>query len=164
MGIPEFKAAWLPLENAFYRVALYLLEDADDAADAVQDLYIRLWISRDKLDGIKQPKAYGLAVLRNICLDRLRHRKVARSEPLKTVEFRLADDDSVMAARETVKAVEKAIAKLPDSQQKVLQMRVFENMEYDEIASATGFSEGSLRVMLSAARKTLRKILENERY
>lgn len=164
MGIPEFKATWLPLENAFYRVALYILEDADDAADAVQDLYIRLWISRDKLDGIRQPKAYGLAMLRNICLDRLRHEKVARSESLKTVEFRLADDDSVLAAKETVKAVEKAIAKLPDSQQKVLRMRVFENMEYDEIASATGFSEGSLRVMLSAARKTLRKILENERY
>ena len=61
-------------------------------------------------------------------------------------------------------ASEKAIGKLPDNQQKVLRMRVFENMEYDEIASATGLSEGSLRVLLSAARKTLRKTLENERY
>ncbi|MBO6068120.1 MAG: sigma-70 family RNA polymerase sigma factor [Bacteroidales bacterium] len=164
MGIPEFKAVWLPLESAFYRVALYILEDAEDAADAVQDLYIRLWIARDRLDGVKQPKAYGLAMLRNLCLDRLRHAKVARSEPLNAVEFRIADDDSVLAARESIRAVEKAIARLPDNQQKVLRMRVFENMEYEDIASATGFSEGSLRVMLSAARKTLRKLLENEGY
>lgn len=161
MSSSEFKATWLPLENAFYRVALYILEDASDAADAVQDLYIRLWTSREKLDGIRQPKAYGLTMLRNICLDRLRHDKVARSESLKTVEFRIGDDYSTLAARETIRAVEKAIEKLPDNQQKVLRMRVFEDMEYEDIASATGLSEGSLRVMLSAARKTLRKLLDN---
>jgi len=160
MSSSEFKATWLPLENGFYRVALYMLEDAADAADAVQDLYIRLWTSRDKLDSIRQPKAYGLTMLKNICLDRLRHENVAKSEPLNVVEFRLGDDDSVLAARETIKAVEKAMNRLPDNQRKVLQMRVFEDMEYEDIASATGLAEGSLRVMLSAARKTLRKLLE----
>lgn len=160
MSSSEFKATWLPLENGFYRVALYMLEDAADAADAVQDLYIRLWTSRDKLDSIRQPKAYGLTMLKNICLDRLRHENVAKSEPLNVVEFRLGDDDSVLAARETIKAVEKAMNRLPDNQRKVMQMRVFEDMEYEDIASATGLAEGSLRVMLSAARKTLRKLLE----
>lgn len=160
MSSSEFKAIWLPLENGFYRVALYMLEDAEDAADAVQDLYIRLWTSRDKLDSIRQPKAYGLTMLKNICLDRLRHENVAKSEPLNVVEFRLGDDDSVLAVRETIKAVEKAMNRLPDNQRKVLQMRVFEDMEYEDIASATGLAEGSLRVMLSTARKTLRKLLE----
>ena len=120
MSSSEFKATWLPLENGFYRVALYMLEDAADAADAVQDLYIRLWTSRDKLDSIRQPKAYGLTMLKNICLDRLRHENVAKSEPLNVVEFRLGDDDSVLAARETIKAVEKAMNRLPDNQRKVL--------------------------------------------
>ena len=164
MGATEFKAIWLPLEGGFYRVALYILEDAADAADAVQDLYIRLWTSRDRLGSIRQPRAYGLTMLKNICLDRLRHSKVAKAESLKAAELRISGEEDVMAARETLQAVEKAISKLPDNQQQVLRLRVFENMEYDEIASATGLSEGSLRVMLSAARKTLRKTLENERY
>lgn len=161
MSSSEFKATWLPLEDAFYRVALYILEDAADASDAVQDLYIRLWTSRDRLGEIRQPKAYGLTILKNICLDRLRHANVARSESLKAAEFRSADEDSNLAARETIQAVEKAIGRLPDNQRKVLQMRVFEDMEYADIASATGLAEGSLRVMLSAARKTLRKLLDN---
>ncbi|MBR5735698.1 MAG: sigma-70 family RNA polymerase sigma factor [Bacteroidales bacterium] len=164
MSASEFKATWLPLENGFYRVALYILEDAADAADAVQDLYIRLWTSRDRLSSVRQPKAYGLTMLKNICLDRLRHAQVAKAEPLRAAELRIGNEEDALAARETVKAVEKAIGKLPDNQQKVLRMRVFENMDYDEIASATGLSEGSLRVLLSAARKTLRKTLENERY
>ena len=164
MNAAEFKAIWLPLEDGFYRVALYILEDSEDAADAVQDLYIRLWVSRDKLDLIRQPKAYGLAMLKNICLDRIRHAKVAKTESLKAAEIRIGSEDDVMAAKETLRAVEKAIKSLPDNQQKVLRLRVFENMEYDEIASATGLSEGSLRVLLSAARKTLRKALGNERY
>lgn len=161
MSASEFKATWLPLENGFYRVALYILEDAADAADAVQDLYIRLWTSRDRLEGIRQPKAYGMTMLKNICTDRLRHANVARTEPLKAVEFRLTDDSSTLAAKETIKAVEKAMDRLPENQRKVLQLRVFEGMEYEDIASATGLAEGSLRVMLSAARKTLKKLLDN---
>ena len=161
MSTSEFKATWLPLENGFYRLALYILEDAADAADAVQDLYIRLWTSRERLEGIRQPKAYGMTMLKNICLDRLRHESVAKTESLKAVEFRLSDESSVIAAKETIKAVEKAMERLPDNQRKVLQMRVFEDMEYEDIASATGLAEGSLRVMLSAARKTLRKLLDN---
>ena len=164
MDAAEFKAIWLPLEDGFYRVALYILEDAADAADAVQDLYIRLWVSREKLDSIRQSKAYGLTMLKNICLDRIRHAKVAKTEPLEAAKFRIGSEEDVMAAKETVRAVERAMKSLPDNQQKVLRLRVFENMEYDEIASATGLSEGSLRVLLSAARKTLRKVLENERY
>jgi len=159
MGSAEFKATWLPLESNFYRVALYILEDAADAADAVQDLYIRLWISRDKLGEIQHPKAYGLTMLKNICMDRLRHANVAKSESLKAAEFRLGDEDAVAAARETINAVEQAMVRLPDNQRKVLQMRVFEEMEYKDIASATGLTEGSLRVMLSAARKTLKQLL-----
>lgn len=164
MGSSEFKAIWLPLESDFYRVAFYILEDAADAADAVQDLYIRLWTSRDSLGGIRQPKAYGLTMLKNICLDRLRHAKVARAESLETAAARIGEPDSAAAARETIKAVERAMESLPESQRRVLEMRAFDDMEYSDIAAATGLTEGSLRVLLSAARKTLRTIIGNERY
>ncbi|MBQ1841501.1 MAG: RNA polymerase subunit sigma-70, partial [Bacteroidales bacterium] len=46
----EFHNVWIPLQARFYRVAWYLLEDRDDADDAVQDLYVKLWGLRDMLD------------------------------------------------------------------------------------------------------------------
>ena len=40
MESAEFRKVWLPLGEAVYRVALYILEDTDDASDAVQDLFL----------------------------------------------------------------------------------------------------------------------------
>lgn len=78
----EFKSVWLPLADSFYRAAFSILGEEADAKDAVQDLFVRLWNSRERLDRIVQPLGYGLAALRNICIDRLRKRagRLAREE------------------------------------------------------------------------------------
>ena len=72
MGPEEFSRTYLPLRDATYRVALHLLESSDDAMDAVQDLYIRLWERRDALDAVRNPGAYCITLVRNICIDRIR--------------------------------------------------------------------------------------------
>ena len=46
----RFHTVWIPLQERFYRVAYYLLEDRADALDTVQDLYVKLWKMRDTLD------------------------------------------------------------------------------------------------------------------
>ena len=38
-----FHTVWLPLQEHFWRIAYYILESKDDASDAVQDLYLKLW-------------------------------------------------------------------------------------------------------------------------
>ena len=38
----------------------------------MQELFLRLWNGRDALDGIRNPAGYGIRVLRNLCLDRIR--------------------------------------------------------------------------------------------
>ena len=43
----RFHTVWIPLQERFYRVAYYLLEDRADALDTVQDLYVKLWKMRD---------------------------------------------------------------------------------------------------------------------
>ena len=72
MDREEFKKVWLPYGADFYRVAFSILKSGQEAEDAVQDLYIRLWNNRDRLAGIASPKAYGLIVIRHICIDRTR--------------------------------------------------------------------------------------------
>ena len=46
----DFRNIWLPLSERFYRVAWYLLESEQDAEDAVQELYLKLWKLRG--DGV----------------------------------------------------------------------------------------------------------------
>ena len=74
MDSAVFDSVWLPHQAAFYRLAFYILENEDEARDAVQDLYLKLWDMREQLDSIDNPKAYGLHLLRNRCIDRIRSR------------------------------------------------------------------------------------------
>ena len=45
------------LSDGLYRVAYYILESEPDAEDAVQDLFIKLWNSREQLDTVLNLKA-----------------------------------------------------------------------------------------------------------
>ena len=158
----EFKARYLPLGEGLYRIAFNYLEDSADASDTVQDLFINLWNSRDRLDAVVNPQAYAYTLLKNLCIDRLR--KDGRKVSLDTVPERSSEDppDKVLADRETLRKVLRHIDALPPKQRQIVRMRIFEELEYDEIAERLGMSEINTRVQLSLARKTLKKRMKSE--
>lgn len=156
----EIKEIWLPLSNRFYRVAYHILESQQDAEDAVQELYLKLIKTPSKFSNIQDPAAYGITILRNICIDIIRRRDKRRSEELH--EYMTADVDSPDKAateKDKLRMLIHEIDRLPQKQSKVLKMRAIEGMEYDEISQRTGLSQVNIRVLISIARKTLKKNL-----
>ena len=89
----RFQTEYLSQAATFYRVAFYILEDAAEAEDAVQELFLRLWNGRDALDGIRNPAGYGIRVLRNLCLDRIR-----RSRKMETPAVLPEPDEEMLTA------------------------------------------------------------------
>lgn len=152
----EFKERFLPLGDGLYRIAFRYLEDEADASDAVQDLYIKLWNSREKLDFVSSPQAYSYTLMRNLCIDRLRRRGKMAPEAQIPDRADSAPPDTEVAEREALRTALRCIKDLPERQRQILQMRVFEDLDYDEIAVRLGMSEINARVQLSLARKTLR--------
>lgn len=144
------------LSDGLYRVAYYILESEADAQDAVQDLFIKLWNSREQLDTVLNFKAYCTTLIRNLCIDKVRkEQKMQSMEPGPDIaESRRVDDD--YDAREKLERVLAAIERLPARQRDVMKMYVLEEMSYDEIEKRTGMSNLTLRVLLSNARKSLR--------
>ena len=152
-----FHSVWLPLQGYFYRIAFYIMENEADAKDAVQDLYVKLWNLRDHLDLVQSPKAYGGLLLKNLCIDRIR-----RARPTEQPDETLALEppaDHTLELREQLREVQSAMAKLPDSQQKLLRLRVIQGLSYEEIARKTGLSELNIRVQVSLARKRIKQSL-----
>lgn len=149
-----FHTVWIPLQERFYRIAFYILEDSADASDAVQDLYLKLWSLRDSLDIVKEPAAYGSMLMRNLCIDRIRRQKP--SAPLTEVMLEKAPPDEDLEQRESLSMVSRAIAKLPPGQQKLLKLRVLKGLTYEEISKITGLSSLNIRVQVSQARKKLK--------
>lgn len=160
----EFKKVWLPLSDSFYKAAFHMLKSESDAQDAVQDLFIRLWNSRSTLDKVNSPSAYGMAMLRNICIDRLRRSQADQAKGMVRADTAadIASDETAeeaMVSREKLQALEAGIAKLPQTQREVFIMRFYRQMSYDEISAETGLSYINVRVMINRARNFLKKAM-----
>lgn len=163
MTVRQFTDTFVPLKESLYRVAYYILESRQDAEDALQDLFVRLWNSRDTLDCILNPKAYCMTMMKNECIDRIRRAQV--SEVSSEQAEILPDDSDVLQTleeREQVERVMRSMDRLTENERKVLWMRVMEDMPYDEISERTGMNNLTLRVLLSRARRKIRYV--NETY
>ena len=156
----EINEIWLPLSNRFYRVAYHILESQEDAEDAVQELYLKLIKTPEKFTDIQDPAALGITILRNICIDIIRRREKRRSDELH--EYMIAEvssPDRIASEKDRLRILIREIDKLPQKQSTVLKMRAIEGLEYDEISQRTGLSQVNIRVLVSIARKTLKKNL-----
>ena len=156
MSTEEFTELYLPLRGALYRVAFFILESEDDAMDVVQDLYLKLLSSPDALETVRNPKAYCITLMRNICLDRVR--KASRRPETEVMEA-VSDGspaDERVSDRQRIKDICQKLSSLPERERTVLRMKVFEDLSYDEIQKRTGIGYLSLRVLLSNARRKLR--------
>ncbi|MGN0202300.1 MAG: RNA polymerase sigma factor [Candidatus Cryptobacteroides sp.] len=157
MNSETFRIKYLSLADTLYKVAFYILESECDAKDAVQDLYLKLWRDRDRLDAVVNPKAYCITFLKNRCIDLLRQ----SSRTDRPAELPGQDDggreEQRLHDKERLERVLKDIGRLPQKQREVLTMRTIEGLDYDEISERTGMSTIMLRVLLSKARRTLRQ-------
>ena len=159
MDYKEFCDIYLPLTEGLYRVAYYLLESEQDAKDAVQDLFIKLWDSRETLDNVHNPMGYSIRLLKNQCIDSLRKKsRLARAD----LTDEIASDDTAdgpQAAREQTERLMRAVRKLPEKQRKVLELKMLRGMSNDQISQETGMSNLAVRVMISRARAKLKEAL-----
>ena len=149
-----FHTTWIPLQERFYRVAYYILEDRADALDAVQDLYLKLWKMRESLDLVRNPGAYGALLMRNLCIDRIR--RLTPAEPLSEELPGKEPPDNALETKETLGILMQAMERLPDSQRNLVKLHLLQGLSYDEIAAKTGLSPLNIRVQVSLARKKLK--------
>lgn len=154
----RFHSEYIALADSLYRVAFYILESEAEAEDAVQELYLKLWEGRSRLDEVQQPKAYCIRMLKNLCLDRIRRAQhLTFPERLPETDSGRAQDDEIDGRRRLDKVLE-AVKSLPERQRQVLLMRTVQGLSYEEISTATGMNYLTLRVLLSQARKRLKSI------
>jgi RNA polymerase sigma-70 factor (ECF subfamily) len=120
-------------QNQAWTVARYILKDAQEAEDATQEAFVKLWNNQDSIDP-DRVKPWLMKVTRNGCLDRLRRRR-------DNVEF----DESHMAgevsgpmqgaaASETAAWLKRAIAGLKEPYRSLVVLRDVNQHSYEEVA------------------------------
>jgi len=136
------------------------LHDFDLSRSVVQQVFVDMWIKRDKLQVVSL-QSYLFQSVRNSSLDILKHRK-AESKYLSTLgteeAAQLAD---WMEEAELADRINKAIQKLPEKCREIFIMCRFEEMKYAEIAARLNISVKTVEMQISIALKKLRKELSD---
>jgi RNA polymerase sigma-70 factor (ECF subfamily) len=161
----EFIATVLPYKDTLYRIAKRLLVSKDEAEDAVQEVFLKLWKGKNSIKNYRNPQAFAVTMTKNYCLDRLKSKQAGN---LKIVHTNFQNRDNLekqLEANDSVSIVFKIMETLPEQQKLVLQLRDVEQFEFSEIAQMLDSTETAVRVNLSRARKTVRdQLIKNYNY
>lgn len=161
----EFTTIVMPLKDKLYRLAKRILVSTDEAEDAVQEVFLKLWKGKQDIESYKNPEAFAITMTKNYCLDRLKSKQASN---LKIVHSNYQTSENIegrIEANNGVEMVFKIMETLPEHQKIILQLRDVEEFEFSEIAKMLDSTETAIRVALSRARKTVRdEMIKNYNY
>lgn len=158
MSQERFKAEILPIRQKLFHIAQHILVEEEEAEDAVQEVLLKLWHTRDSLIKYDNAAAFATTVTKNHCLDRLKVKN--RTDLLDESHNTRAESDNPylqLERKNTEEIIRKIVESLPPLQQAIIRMKDMEEYEVDEIAEITGTSPDAVRVNLSRARKKVRE-------
>jgi RNA polymerase sigma-70 factor (ECF subfamily) len=150
-----------------YRVAYRLLGREADALDAVQDGFVNALKRLDRFGGRSAFKTWLLRVVCNAALDigrqRRRDERVPQA-PRDPSPDRFGPDDQLPAdagleRADLRRAIDEALARLPEPQRQTFVLHVEGELTYREVADALGISIGTVMSRLFYARQKLKGLL-----
>ena len=157
-------------QTKVYHLALRLLGNEADAADAAQDAFVRAYTSLSSFRGDSRFSVWLYRLTNNICIDYLRRQKRQNTLSLETededgesTQLDIPDEtwspETLAERAEDARAVRAAMAALPDDLREILTMREIGGLSYEELADTLGLELGTVRSRLNRARKKLCAIL-----
>jgi len=155
-------------KDMIYSHALYYTGNAADAADIVQEVFLKLWSHVDDISG-KTVKSWLLKVAHNQCIDLSRKTRevhmpvhVAEDGSVRETEFSDRDSDTPedeALLMETRHRVRQTILKLPPRLRACIVMRELQEMSYAEIAQTLEIPLNTVKANIHRGRKMLKQLL-----
>jgi RNA polymerase sigma-70 factor (ECF subfamily) len=160
MNQSNFLKVVLPFKDKVFRLAKRLLVSTEEAEDATQELFLKLWRNKGKLEEYKNVEAFAMTMTKNYCFDRLKSKQASN---LTLVHSNYQEKETALETKiehqDSVNQVHELIDKLPEQQKLVIQLRDVEQYDFEEIGKMLDMKPTAVRVTLSRARKTIREEL-----
>ncbi len=147
---------------ALYGLALWRTGCAEDAADVVQDVFVRVAEQGSRLARVKNPKAWLFTVTRRAAIDLTRRRTRRRAESIQDCAFLMTQDDDPDRAADATRA-SVLLAELPANQRDAVYLRHFAWCSFSEIASIVGVPKFTAASRYRSGIAKLRSLMEGER-
>lgn len=158
-----FTQAFYHYNKRIYPYLLKKLHSKDLAREMVQDVFLKLWLVRDKLYDISNPEPYLFRMVANQLQDF--YRKAGHEYKMKTAWTKKEGEQQIAEPEvwhsETKRLLHEAVHELPPERKKVYQLRT-EGHSYEEIADILGVSIHTVRNQLASATKAIKEILRSK--
>lgn len=163
------EGAWLMLvgihQEAVFRMAWLLLDDADDADDVAQETFIRAFQTLDRFDLARPLRPWLLQIAKNLAHNRRRSVRryiAAAMRWLETAPSSVPNPEPVTIEAQRAETLRRAVSKLRQPDQEVLYLRYFLEMSVAESAEVLDVAEGTVKSRLSRATQRLRTFIEKD--
>ncbi len=159
----KFRKVFLPEGRRLYALAFRYLNNREEAEDAVQEVMMKLWEERKKADNYENPAAWCTTITRNYCIDLLRRRKRIIQDDISEVNEVMEAGNDIFShsdGSEAASLITGIVECMKEPYRSAVILRDIEGYSYEEAAEAMQTSVGSLRTILSRARKSIREEME----
>jgi len=157
-----YKVIYKRYSGKVYHKCLAMLKSGDEAMDATQDIFIKLYTKIADFEERAKLSTWIYRVTYNYCIDMLRRRK--KDEKLFSPEGDIPDtedeiDDSEILQIE-VQKLKVVLNKIPEGDKAVLMMKYQDDMSIKEIAAILGKTESSIKMKLKRAKHKTQKVFK----
>ena len=157
------KVAYETLFRLYYSKLIHIAKSylvyQEDAEEVVQEVFLKLWEQKEKLETVKNINAYLYAMTKYSCLDKLKHEKVKRKyieNDLKAkanIQYGFIKDEaaSLLIENELQQKIIQSIDLLPEKCKQVFIKSRMEGLKHQEIANELGISHRTVDAHISKA-------------
>ncbi|WP_209426589.1 RNA polymerase sigma factor [Pararhodobacter sp. SW119] len=164
-GDPEAARILLDrLAPRLYRLAQRLLADPTEAEDVVQEAMLKLWkIAPDWQSGAAQPGTWVYRVAMNLATDRLRRRRSVALDSVPEPADGAPPPLQAMLDADRGRALNAALAQLPDRQRQAVVLRHLEGLSNPEIAAQMDIGVEAVESLTARGKRRLAELLAPRR-
>jgi len=154
--------------DPLYHFGTKLCKDTETVKDSLQELFLELYLKREKINvGPENLKYYLLLALKRNLIKKMKSGRMSSQrwlesvdfEPEYSIEFQIIKQEK---EAEISQKIVKTLKQLPSKQREAIYLRFNESLEYSEIAKILDINVESVRKQVYRAIMTIREILNNE--
>lgn len=159
--------------KSVYYMLLKMVNNADDAEDLTQEAFAKAFNSLEKFDPKYAFSTWLFRIATNNCIDFIRKKRIQtvsidtpyENEDGDNISFDIKDPnlnpDDIMLKKQRKEYLKKAVARLPEKYKRLVELRYFQELSYDEVAQELDLPLGTVKAQLFRARELLSQELKH---
>lgn len=157
-----FEELFQRYKQQIYAYAMHFTHSVAASEEAVQEIFLKIWLHKERLRQIDRFEAYLYTITRNLCFDHLKklaHERTMKRQWSQSAKRSEESADTRVICNNYENLIHQALELLPPQQKKIYTLSFYQGQKQEEIAQRLHISRNTVKVHLAKARAAVRNYL-----